>query len=214
MIQVKSNVKAYMHALRIIGKKNLPGAVAATFNKGAAAIEHKARLNAKKDLIIRTPYTTNSIKQDRFAKGNDIGKMFSRVGSNSPYLYKHDEGGTVEAAKSKLPIPLLVSRGGDLKKRVLRRLSLDKIGEMPNPTFFMGVPKGKGRKPGIYERHGEKLKRIRSLSVSSVRIPATHFYTRAANQFGTVQFVNSTFITEANRRLTEAYAITNRGIYG
>jgi hypothetical protein len=210
-IWMDSEMQKYVSALKTLGDDLLPEAVATALNAPASAIEKESRRNAKKRLIIRSAYTTNSLKQDRHARGRDISRMFSRVGSNSDYLWKHDTGNTEQAKKSRIPIPTLTARGGNVRSRISRRYAMNTIGNVDGTggKFFLGKPRGGGRNAsfpvGIYERTGKntRIKLIRNLSQSSVTIPATNFYTDAEKRYGTDEYIRNKFITTAEKLIDQ-----------
>lgn len=210
-IWMDSEMQKYASALKTLGDDLLPEAVATALNAPANAIEKESRRNAKKRLIIRSAYSTNSLKQDRHARGRDISRMFSRVGSTSDYLWKHDAGHTERANKSRIPIPTLAARGGSTKNRISRRYAMNTIGNVDGKggKFFLGKPRGGGRNSslpvGIYERTNKnhRIKLIRNLSQSSVKIPATNFYSDAEKKYGTDEYIRAKFIATAEKLIDQ-----------
>ena len=99
-IIVETEISRLAETLNRLGDDLLPRAVADALNEPARLIAIHAKTNAKKKLIVRTPFTTNSINQVGFARGKNINRMYSLVGSNSPHQTSDDEGDTVEGKES------------------------------------------------------------------------------------------------------------------
>ncbi len=201
---VEPETQKYIRALKMIGGQALPEAIASSLNAPAAAIEKAARKNAQARLIIRTKFTINSIKQDRHARGLNVSKMFSRVGTSSTYLWKHDKGMVEKAERSRVPIPTLEARGGSESRRIVRRYYMNAVGNLDGAggKFFIGKPANQPSLPvGIYERTNKnnKIKMIRNLSQTQVKIPATNFYSDAEKKYGTEQYIRAQFIKNAER---------------
>ena len=201
---VSVDTRAYMHAMRIIGRDALPSAVAEMLNNTADAVANEAKRNVQRQLIVRTKFTTNSIRQDRHARGPNIAAMYSRAGSISPYLAIHDEGGQINADNQRIPIPTLQARTSrSIRKRIATRYAMNRMGPMRgNPKYFMGRPRGSRRAVGIYERRpGNKLRMLRNLSERNVTIRRTNWWSSSVRRYGTTQFMRAQFERAARRRL-------------
>ncbi len=191
-------IKGYMTTMKFISKEALPGAVVDTLNNTAQANERKMKKNVEKRMIVRTPYTLKSIKQDRHARGQNIARMFSRVGSISPYLAIHDEGGIVQAENKKIPIPTLQARTGkNIRKRIARRYKMNEMDIGSN--FFMGKPAS--RRLGIYERRKHRMVMIRNLESSQKKIDPNRWFSDSLKKYGTPQYIRAQFIRAAKKRL-------------
>lgn len=201
------DTRSYMAAMRILGKQVLPTVMADTLNGVAAANAKQMKKNVEKRMIVRTKFTTNSIRQDRHARGSNISRMFSRVGSVSPYLAIHDEGGIIKAERKKIPIPTLQARVSRSKqRRIARRYAMNRmdIGESQSyGKFFMGKPRGGNRRVGIYERHhnNKRLTMIRNIESEQVKIDPNHWFSDSLKKYGTSQFIQAQFKKHAKRRL-------------
>jgi len=201
------DTRSYMTAMRILGKRVLPAVMADTLNGVAAANAKQMKKNVEKRMIVRTKFTTNSIRQDRHARGTDISRMFSRVGSVSPYLAIHDEGGTIKAKSKKIPIPTLQARTSRSKqRRIARRYAMNRIDIGENQSygkFFMGKPRGGNRRAGIYERHhnNKRLTMIRNIESGKVKIDPNHWFSDSLKKYGTHQFIQAQFKKHAKKRL-------------
>lgn len=202
--------KSYVYAMRMIGKDALPGAVADTLNAVANANVKPMQKNVKKEFRVRTPYTINSIKQLRYAKGKSIERMFSQVGSLSKYLWMHDKGMTKTGIDGG-PIPIASdfirarkSAMGIIRK-VYRISKSEKFreGDMGDAPYFVGIPKGGGRPLGVYERtnHNKKLYLLRNLETDKATLKRTNWFTAALVKYGTAQFIKAQFIKQTQRRL-------------
>lgn len=211
-IIVETEISRLAETLNRLGDDLLPRAVADALNEPARLIAIHAKTNAKKKLIVRTPFTTNSINQVGFARGKNINRMYSLVGSNSPYLYKHDEGDTVKAKHTSIPIPMDRTRiGNDIKRVIRSKYRMNRMGSFKSsPTYFSGVPrgrvKGKERVVGIYERSAgnKKLRLLRSLKTKKVKIPPTKWYTETLFKYGTEKVVFDAFKASAEVMIARA----------
>jgi len=208
------HTKSYINALKVLGRDALPDTVALTLNRTADAVTKQAKENVEKRLIVRRrAYTLGSLTNKSAspyealnkALGHDIDRMFSRAGSFSPFLWKHDEGEAVTAEGSRIPIPTIASRTGkSRKKSIAKRYSMNQLGDIGNSgRYFIGRPKGGNRPLGIYERHSsnKKLRMLRNLTESSVRIPATHWFSDAVKKYGTPRLIGNRFMDAAQQRL-------------
>lgn len=200
------DTRSYMMALNLIDREALPRAVAATLNAPADAIAKESRRNVEKRMTVRTKYTTNSIKQDRTARGTNFRTMHSRVGTMSPYLPIQDEGGTIRANRSRIPIPTLASRTGrSFARKVATRYRMKRLGQLGggSPNVFMGRPRGGNRPVGIYERYGKnrRLRMLRNLESSSVRIKPTRWFADPLRKYGTRQYMGAQFKKHARAEL-------------
>lgn len=216
MIRSKFDSKKYLTFLNAISKQAHAESVRNILNYQAKGSEKSIRRNLKKKFVIRTQYSTNSIKQDRQAIGNNTKRMFSRVSSISKYLSKQEEGGK----ENKTSIPTLFTRRKNFEKIVTRKYRQDKLGDFGakyNATggtgFFLGKPKGKlDRGYGIWMRHNnnKRLTKIRNVSREDIRIKPTHFFEESINKFRKIETINKAFSKDAQRRLKE----TARNFYG
>jgi hypothetical protein len=202
-----SEVQKWARTMKVLGLQAFPEAVAETLNQSARQMVHDVKGNANDSMIVRTTYTTNSIRQDRHAKGGNIDRMYSRAANRSPYLPLHDEGETVYAKHSKLPIPTMAARAGNLKRAILPRYRMNSLGSVKgNSRFFMGKPKGGARPSGIWERHSgnKKLRLVRRLSVSSAKIPRTDYFTDAHKENTKPSKMQKRFVTNAKIIFSDA----------
>lgn len=206
------DIRKYMAAMRFISKEALPDAVAESLNAPAEAIEKAARKNVKRDLTIRTKFTVNSIRQDRHARGQNIERMFSRVGSISPYLWMHDKGYKAEGISGDpLPIPTTEARTSkSIQRAISKKYRIGKNERIQPgmyssiPTMFTGKPKGGDRPYGIYKRanRNNKLVMLRNLEHDDAKIPATHWFSKPVKKYGSMQFIKAQFIKIAKRKLS------------
>jgi hypothetical protein len=217
MISVRTDSKALLNALKMLGGKLAPEAVSKTLNQTADAVGNKARRNAKSRLKIRRPYSLNSIKQDRKAKGNIIERMFSRVVVGAKYMVAQELGLDSEprGGYSQVPIPSEFSRGGKIMGIIKQMFRLNKL-EPGNiggkydgagtTRFFIGKPKGGSRKMGIWFRHNKnkKLTMIRSLTQTKVVQKPVKFFQDAVRKFGSNQYLIAMFSKNAQEAIKKA----------
>ena len=158
------DTRAYMHAMRLLGREVLPQVVAETLNETADAVTRRSLRYLQKRLTVRTKFTTNSLTRSgarpykalNKARGNNIQRMFSRAGSISPYLGIQDTGGTKGPRRgSRVPIPTRNARTGrNINKSIAARYNLGRMGDIAGDgRYFIGVPKGNQGPLGLYERY-------------------------------------------------------------
>lgn len=203
-----TDTRGYMLAMNAIRKDALPSAVADTLNDTANAVTKQQIYNVKKDLIVRTKYTTNSMQRQghaiNLAKGKSIDRMFSRAGSFSPYLWIQEENRKVEGLNGPKPIPTLAARTAKSLQRSIRKayrlnrnqsLKPGAFGQSGYERFFAGKPKGGDRAIGLYERsaNNKKLTMIRNLESDVVNIKGIHFHENAVKKYGTQQYMSAKF---------------------
>lgn len=197
------DTKAYTHAMRMLDREALPRTVAAALNSPAEAIARESKRNVERRLIVRTKFTTNSIRQDRTARGQNFRTMHSRVGTLSPYLPIQDEGGEVKAQRQRIPIPTLDARTGrNARRAIASRYRMDRMGAFSKGSrFFMG--RSRSGRQGIYERMANRVRMVRNLEHSSVRVPASRWWSDAVARYGTAQFIRAQFIRAAEAELAK-----------
>jgi len=203
--------KSLERALRMISQEALPEATAHTLNFIALKVERKARSNMESKFTIRTPYTRNSLRVQRRARGNNINRMYATVGSSSHYLARQDQGGRIRAKKFRIPIPTLNARGGSHQSIILRKFAMNQMGNFGQSyggttRFFTGVPKGGKRKLGIYYRHNNNrsLMMIRNLESSEVNIKKSGWFTNAVEDEATPEKIREEFNRNARRVIARA----------
>ncbi len=218
------DTRSLMLALKMLGKDTLPDTIAETLNRTADAVTRQSLRNVNKELIVRTKYTTNSLKSKRAtpyyalnkAKGRSIHRMFSRAGTISPYLGIQETGGTTTGAGGgPLPIPDEKIRTNKSLQRAIQkkyRISEEEKlrpgawGRQTGARYFIGIPKGsRFRTYGLYERgyNNKRLQLLRNLEHEQATIPATHWFTNAVRKYGTPQFIKAQFERAARRRLSK-----------
>jgi hypothetical protein len=196
----------YDVSMKLLRNTHFPRAVALTLNKTADSVTKNQISNVKKDMIVRVPYTINSMTSPRAkpfkalnkAKGTEIKTMFSRAGSMSSYLWMQDEDYTSKPNRDgRMPIPTLNARDGSIKNVITGTFRLKKNQRLkPGPISFnsglagfIGEPKGtstrgKRRPYGIYARLEGGLRMIRNLESTEAKIKGTGFHSKAVKKFG------------------------------
>lgn len=198
MVRAEVDIARFRNMLRGIGRDALPEAVALALNETAEAVHKAALKNVKKTFVIRTKFTTNSIRVFNKASGDDINKMFARVGSISPYLADHDQG---ESYPERETLPTLAARKRNYKNSVVRRWRHDKIGEFRTTyagsgSAFMGTPRGSdGRPYGIYVRHNanKRLTMVKVVTTKTPKVDAKEWFSQPVKRFGTIEFTHDRF---------------------
>lgn len=207
------DTRKYMLAIKILNKDALPKVVAETLNRTADATTKQQIKNVKKDLTVRTKYTINSMQRKghaiNHARGKNVDRMFSRAGTFSPYLWMQEENFTKKGLSGPVAIPTLSTRvSKNIKKSIRKkyRLAPGQSTESGTGTnWFIGIPKGKGRPKGLYERtnKNKKLRMLRNLEHDEVKIKGTHFHSDAVKKYGTQQFIKAQFIKVSKRVLKQ-----------
>jgi hypothetical protein len=130
--------------------------------------------------------------------------MFSRVVTTSPYLYKQEDGDT-DTRKS---IPTLYARSNTFKKIVRKQFRQNQLGnftyDKSKPkSYFLGIPKGGGRKYGIYMRYAKnkKLIKVRNVSQDKIDIKPTRFFSSSVMRYAELKTINKFFSIEAQKNL-------------
>jgi hypothetical protein len=216
---------------------------AQTLTDTAHAVTVRSERNIKKDMIVRTPYTTRSLKTFKASASRPIDRQDAVSGTVSDYLPIHDEGGTTRARKKRIPVPTNKVRGLDRKKRVPSSKTLQALGSRAFALFpttrnqadasNWGARKTKSRKwktspdkifgrnrgsrgyvafrlsrPAMFIRQGNKLIKIRDLSLSSVKVKAKNWHTEAVRLYGTYEKMSRFFMVNADRFLKQKAGIT------
>ena len=190
--------------LRMLSKEALPEAAAIALNQTADAITERAKHNVQQRLIVRTPFTLNSIRTRNRAKGGDVGRMFARTGTVSRYLPIQNAGGTIRARNRRVPIPTVQARRGrSARGKITSRYSMANIGNVgTDGRFFIGKPKGGNRGLGLWERHAanKRLRLIRRLDNTAVEVPATGWFDDAISAHAPL--LGARFRRAAQREIT------------
>ena len=79
---------------------------------------------------------------------------------------------------------------------------MDRLGQFARGSrFFMGT--SRSGKPGIYERMANRVRMIRNLAQSRVRVPASRWWSDAVDRYGSPQFIRAQFIRAAEAELAK-----------
>jgi len=210
MIQAKFDHKKYLRFLQVVNKKAHAESVKNVLNFQAKGSEKLIKKTVKSKFVTRTQFTINSIKQDRYAQGNNTKSMFSRVVTVSPYLYKQEDGIT----EDRKTIPTLFSRANNFKKIVKKMYRQNQLGDFSYDktkpkTFFLGKPKGGNRQFGIYMRFqkNKKLIKIKNVSRDNIKIKATNFFEKSVKKYAEKKTIDKFFELDARKNFKE---ISNR----
>jgi hypothetical protein len=204
MIRATFEHKKYLTFLKSVNKEAHGESIKNLLNYQAKSSEKLIKRTVKKKFTIRTNFTINSIKQDRKPIGNNTNKMFSRVVTTSPYLYKQEDGDT-DTRKS---IPTLYTRSNTFKKIVRKQFRQNQLGnftyDKSKPkSYFLGIPKGGGRKYGIYMRYAKnkKLIKVRNVSQDKIDIKPTKFFSSSVMRYAELKTINKFFSIDAQKNL-------------
>lgn len=212
-LRAEIDSRALTRTMNMIARDKLPEVAAETLNTTVDAVTREALRNVRKRLIVRQKYTTNSMSSNRAkpymalnkATGKNINRMFAVAGTMSKYLWMQDtDGGFTEKGESggPVPIPVLEARTSrNIQKsvrkayRLGRGQSLSKGPFPEDPMMFIGKPKGKNRRYGIYRRtnRNKKLKMIRNLEHKQVRIKDTNFFDDSLKRYGTREYLRNRY---------------------
>jgi hypothetical protein len=206
MIRATFQHKRYLTFLESINKEAHTESIRNLLNYQAKGSERLIKRTVKKKFVVRTNFTINSIKQDRQPIGNNTKKMFSRVVTFSPYLYKQEDGFN----DNRKSIPTLFSRSNTFKKIVRKQYRQNQLGnfkyDKSKPkTFFLGIPKGGNGTYGIYMRYNKnkKLSKIRNVSQDKIEIKPTRFFSSSVMRYAQLKTINKFFSIDAQKRLKE-----------
>jgi hypothetical protein len=220
IMDAKIDIKKLMGALRVLGGNKLPMVMAHTLNSTTKSIELDARKNAKSRMTIRRSRSLNGIKQDRQARGNNSDKMFSRVSIYPSWMVGQEIGGNDKGHpdfSGKVPIATEYSRGGSIKNIIKKMFYLNQpdvkesvdIGENYEgkgfKRFFLGTPKGKNRKYGIWFRHSNNkiLTMVRRVVQPKI-LKGKDFFQDAIKKFGTNEVLVKKFSRAAQKAIRDS----------
>ena len=190
--------KAYQAALKSVTKAELPTARSAAINVVARAAHSQSERNIRAKMTLRNKYTLGSLKFYPSKVRSSGAAGYAETGTLSPYLPIQEEGGTVRAKRSRVPVPTLASRSGNKQRVIASRFRLNKMGPLNRKggKFFYAP----FRKPGIYYRPSKKrLVMLRDLTARSIRVKPTHWHTDAVKKFGTQSMMAAAFVREAKK---------------
>lgn len=204
MVIVNTDLKNYKRAMDLFDKTTYPRVLVQTLNHIADDVTQGAKKNVSQRLIVRTKFTTNSIRTDRRARGTNLRTMHSRSVTISPYLGTQEEGGNIPAKSSVHAIPTIKSRSSrNIRKSIARRYRLNNLPDFStSKQFFMARPRGKGsRPPGIWERYqnNKKIRLIRRTEDSSITLKAKHWHRDSVRVFASPRNVTKLFQYYAKR---------------
>lgn len=189
LFSVETNAKAFTKAMELVAKEVIPKAITETVNTCVKGANSRQIRNVKRAFIVRAEkFTLGSlrIQISKYKPGRSIDRIDATVGSISPYLTIHDEGGTVRAEKDVLAIPTVQSRIGRKKTgRIGGKFKMSQIGGTvgdPGSKFFF--MRGISGKLGIFfRRTKKKVVKVRDMSLRSYRIKPTHWHEKAVAYF-------------------------------
>lgn len=195
MFRMTTEATKFSLLLDHMGSEYLKKATARTLNAISTGAAGQQIKNVQTEMIVRTPYTLKSLKRLPASENRPISRQNAIVGSTSPYLTIHDDGGTIRAKNKKIPIPTNVLRGKDRRKRISPSM---RIGA--STRFFVLSPGPVLKAPGIFIRKSKrKIVKVRDLSQSKIRIKPNHWHTEAVLKYSKYTLISSVFIREAKK---------------
>lgn len=215
MFRIDSNAKQFQKQL-----EKIPGALqkatARTLNAISTGAAGEQKKNVNKKMIVRTPYTTKSLRHYKASETKPIEKQNAIVGSVSPYLGIHEKGGTIkakspieakdgksqQARKLAVPVPTSALRGADRRKRITAKMRLTKENARQFFVLRPANPVRVLRTPGLFRRVNKKrIVKLRSLSKSSIRVRGNKWHTDAIKKYANEKMTSAVFIREAKKIL-------------
>ncbi len=202
MFSYEADIKKYNKTLRKLSTEAIPRAIAATLNRQAEATNTQALTNIKKKLIVRTPFTTKNLRVSKSRPKPDIGAMYSKAGTISPYLPIQETGGTIRAKNERLPIPTLAGRRGRWDRPIPPSLRMNRMGEIgtEGSKFFFMTSRG-GKKGIFYRKSKKKIVKVRDISKRFIRIKPTHWFSEAVRKFHNRRFLEKVYCMEAKKEI-------------
>ena len=192
MISIEANTDDFLKQMRRYARKEIPHAVRGSLLATGDAIVNRAKRNVKKDLIVRTPFTLNSIRVLGRPRGTDIGRMFCMVGSISRYLAIHDEGGVRPSSKGEIPSPTTATRtGGNERRRISPRYRMDRAES--SGAFRLEPAGGKLKHSGIFIRKRKALVLLRLFKESQYNIKGVKWFSDPVKRYGNSHFIQAQF---------------------
>lgn len=207
MVVMNTDLRAYQRVMDLIDKTLFPRTVARTLNDVADNVTNGAKKNVQQRMIVRTTFTTNSIRTDRRARGTNLRTMHSRSVSLSPYLATQETGGNIRARNRAHPIPTIKARTGrNQKKSIATRYRMNRLGTIKqNPQFFIGRSPRSGTL-GLWERYqnNKRIRLIRRLEHSTITLKAKHWHRDAVRLFASQRNITKIFTHHAKQGLPNA----------
>ncbi len=204
MFSYEADIKKFNKILRKLSTEAIPRAIASTLTRQAEVTNIQALTNIKKKLIVRTPFTTKSLRVSKSRPKPNISAMYSKAGTISPYLPIQETGGTIPAREKVHAIPTLQSRVGKQKAgRIGKKFTMaqmaEQVGDPGSKFFFM---RGKSGKKGIfYRKSKKKIVKVRDISKRFIRIKATHWFSEAVKKYHNRRFLEKVYCMEAKKEI-------------
>lgn len=199
LVSITSNAREIAKAL-----DKIPGALqkatAATLTDVARAATIRSERNIRRGMIVRTPYTTKSLRMYKASESKPIARQNSVSGTVSEYLPIHDEGGKIKAKRKAIAVPTNRVRGKDRKKKIPSRYKIDSMG---NRAFILrpASPVKVLKRAGLFIRDGKKgkLRKVRDLGAKSYQLKAKRWHTEAVQKYGNWSYMAASFRRHALR---------------
>lgn len=212
MYKITSNSAQYLKALLAVPKA-MQKVTAATLTDTAKAVEVRSLRNLKKTMIVRTAYTTKSLKTWKASENKPIARQNAVTGTISDYLPVQDKGGRIKARKKVIAVPTNTVRGKDRRKRVPGKYKIDEMGARafvlrPSRSGAPRIRHGKPvphvlTRPALFIRVGKrgKLVKARDLGGKGYKLKARNWHTEAVKKYGNYAYMSQVFARNARRLL-------------
>jgi hypothetical protein len=201
MMKIATNCPEVVAALKKDAKA-MQTVTAATLTDVAKAVTVRSERNIRHDMIVRTPYTTRSLKTYKASPSRPIARQDSVSGTASDYLPIQDTGGKVKARRKVIAVPTNAVRGADRKKKVPSKYRINNM-----PKAFVLHPSSPSkilRRPALFLRRGKRLIKVRDLGARDYQLKATRWHSEAVGKYGNYAYMGQVFAHNGRRYLKHA----------
>ena len=176
MFSVNTDAKGWQTVLENLYPEKYQQATAEALNAVAKLANVRQAENIKASYTLRNKFTLGSLRMYTASPNKPIENQNAVVGSTSPYMAVHENGGEIRPANRAIPLPTLASRGNNPAKPVRAGL---RLGNLKGQTFTLSPSAGSTMQtPGIFYRSGKKLIKLRYL-LDSITVAGTHWHENA-----------------------------------
>ena len=200
MMRITTNAREYLGELRKI-EGAMQRVTAATLTETAQAVTTRAERNIKCEMIVRTAYTTKSLRTYKASPSRPIARQDAVSGTVSEYLPIQDEGGTIKARKRRIAVPTNAVRGVNRRKRIPSRYRIDTMGSR---AFILrpASPVKVLRRPALFLRTSKRrIVKVRDLGARDYRLKARRWHSEAVERYGNWDYMSRVFARQARRYL-------------
>lgn len=133
-------VKQLNKKLNKMGSSGIPMAAGMTLNNLAFESRRISIGLFEKDRVIRSNWTKRGMLFQKTKTKIPIRQMESRSGNIREYGDLQETGGTVRPDGQFLPVPALAARGGNKKRRIVKKFKMNKLGGLRRMPSVGGSP--------------------------------------------------------------------------